>query len=274
MRNRQGSGLLITCELIVLGLVIVLTGLRVTGRIMHPEKTEISNTKTENPKAETNDSDTTNQVATQETPKADTNTANNSDITISDGASSAVSSMSTEDKVAQLFFITPEQLTHVGQVVASGESTRKSVNQYPVGGLLYAAKNIQNADQAKIMFYNMQQIMHEKMGADVFVAYQLGEGESADQDQLREEGINTTLKTDNNIDYSLTFLQGTTSLKAKNVKNGVEAVKAITEGNDMLFLPEDFEGTYQAVLEGVQSGEITQDVLDNTVGRILTVKGI
>ena len=42
----------------------------------------------------------------------------------------------------------------------------------------------------------------------------------------------------------------------------------------MLFLPEDFEGTYQAVLEGVQSGEITQEVLDNTVGRILTVKGI
>ena len=62
-----------------------------------------------------------------------------------------VADMSLEDKVAGLFIITPEQLTGVGTAIQAGEGTQEALKKYPVGGLVYFAKNIQSADQLKEM---------------------------------------------------------------------------------------------------------------------------
>ena len=62
--------------------------------------------------------------------------------------------MTLEQKVAGLFFVTPEQLTGVSQVVAAGDATRESLEKYSVGGLIYFAKNIQSEDQLKEMLSN------------------------------------------------------------------------------------------------------------------------
>ena len=62
--------------------------------------------------------------------------------------------MTLEQKVAGLFFVTPEQLTGVSQVVAAGDATRESLEKYPVGGLIYFAQNIQSEDQLKEMLSN------------------------------------------------------------------------------------------------------------------------
>ena len=62
--------------------------------------------------------------------------------------------MTLEEKVAGLFIITPEQLTGVGTAVQAGESTREALEQYPVGGLVYFAKNIQSEQQLKEMLAN------------------------------------------------------------------------------------------------------------------------
>ena len=68
-----------------------------------------------------------------------------------------VAAMSLEHKVAQLFMITPEQLTGVGQVVAAGESTRVAITAMPVGGLIYNTANLIDPDQLKTMLTNTRQ---------------------------------------------------------------------------------------------------------------------
>ena len=45
--------------------------------------------------------------------------------------------MTLEEKVYQLFIITPEALTGNKAVGAAGETTRKGLEKYPVGGLVY-----------------------------------------------------------------------------------------------------------------------------------------
>lgn len=62
--------------------------------------------------------------------------------------------MPLEDKVAGLFVVTPEALTKVNTAVRAGETTQKALGQYPVGGLVYFAKNIQSRDQITMMLEN------------------------------------------------------------------------------------------------------------------------
>ena len=73
---------------------------------------------------------------------------------------SSISQMTLEDKVAGLFMITPEALTGVGKVVQAGDGTKKALEQYPVGGLIYFGQNIADAKQLKEMLSNT--IMYSK----------------------------------------------------------------------------------------------------------------
>ncbi len=65
-----------------------------------------------------------------------------------------VANMSLEDKVAGLFIVTPEQLTGVGTAIQAGDGTREALAKYPVGGLVYFAKNIKSGEQLKEMLAN------------------------------------------------------------------------------------------------------------------------
>ena len=47
-----------------------------------------------------------------------------------------ISGMTLEEKVAQLFIITPEALTGMGKVTAAGDTTKRCLEQYPVGGMI------------------------------------------------------------------------------------------------------------------------------------------
>lgn len=62
--------------------------------------------------------------------------------------------MPIEDKVAGLFIVTPEAITGVSKAVKAGDGTKDALSQYPVGGLIYFAQNMQSADQLKEMLYN------------------------------------------------------------------------------------------------------------------------
>lgn len=66
----------------------------------------------------------------------------------------AVAAMTLEQKVAGLFFIEPEQLTGVSQVVQAGDSTKEALGKYPVGGLIYFKQNIQSEEQLTKMLSN------------------------------------------------------------------------------------------------------------------------
>lgn len=62
--------------------------------------------------------------------------------------------MPLEDKVAGLFVVTPEAITKVSTAVRAGETTKKALSQYAVGGLVYFAKNIQSQEQITEMLDN------------------------------------------------------------------------------------------------------------------------
>lgn len=58
-----------------------------------------------------------------------------------------VAGMSLEDKVAGMFLVTPEGLTGVQTVTRAGDGTKKALEQYAVGGIIYEAKNMTSKDQ-------------------------------------------------------------------------------------------------------------------------------
>lgn len=67
-----------------------------------------------------------------------------------------IAGMSLEEKVAQMFFVTPENLTGVDAATQAGETTRQALTQYPVGGLIYFSKNIYDEEQLTTMIRNSQ----------------------------------------------------------------------------------------------------------------------
>lgn len=96
--------------------------------------------------------------------------------TITVEASQAVlnklATMNMEEKVAQLFIISPEQLTHMGTVTAAGNQTKEAIHAYPVGGLFYEAKNMITLDQVKTMLANVQNYNNERIGLPMFLGVQ------------------------------------------------------------------------------------------------------
>ena len=50
------------------------------------------------------------------------------------------------------------------------------------------------------------------------------------------------------------------------------AIVSIQAGMNLLYCKESFKDTYQAVLDAVNNGAISEKQLDQSVGRILTVK--
>nr|WP_051527055.1 glycoside hydrolase family 3 N-terminal domain-containing protein [[Eubacterium] cellulosolvens] len=75
---------------------------------------------------------------------------------IPDEADGLLSQMTLEEKVYQLFFVTPEQLTGIGQVVEAGQTTKESIEKYPVGGIVYFSQNIETREQTATMLNNLQ----------------------------------------------------------------------------------------------------------------------
>lgn len=95
--------------------------------------------------------------------------------------------MPLEDKVAGIFLVTPESITGVSTAVQAGEGTQSALAQYAVGGIVYAAKNIQSADQLSTMIDNTQLytkyplfIAIEEEGGDMAPVAKNGIGVSTD----------------------------------------------------------------------------------------------
>lgn len=294
---------------------------------------------------------------------------------------SLIDTMTVEEKVAQLFIITPDQLTHANGVNAAGNTTRNAIFEHPVGGLYYTAINMNSRDQIKRLLTNTNEMALERSGFPMLLAVEeLGGGDyspvarwggfeqtlspqelgaAADDTQviaaastraeyLLEEGFNTvfgpiTALTDedaraysddktvtaqmvsaeihslkehglvtvageicldgeelpencsvaieaesgcvmlsNNIDIAAGAYDKTTEYLRKQLHyTGViigeivaqtDVVEAINQGVDMIFAPADFEASYEAVLEAVNNGTISEETLTRAEAHILTLK--
>jgi len=84
-------------------------------------------------------------------PEEETEEVTTEDDMLSQIVDTCIAEMPLEDKVAGLFFITPEQLTGVNAAVKAGSGTQEALTQYAVGGLVYSSKNISSTDQISTM---------------------------------------------------------------------------------------------------------------------------
>lgn len=81
-----------------------------------------------------------------------------------------LSSLSLEEKVAQLFVALPEQLIgNVSRVTAAGEATREAINNRPVGGIVYLESNLVSPEQTKTMLQNVQQYSMDRLNLPMFL---------------------------------------------------------------------------------------------------------
>lgn len=65
--------------------------------------------------------------------------------------------MSISDMIYQMMFVTPEAITNVGTVVRAGETTKKALEKYPVGGIVYFAQNFESREQTTEMISKTQE---------------------------------------------------------------------------------------------------------------------
>lgn len=80
-----------------------------------------------------------------------------------------LTAMTLEDKVSQMFFITPEALTGGENVTETGEAMLSALQSYPVGGIVYFASNLVTPDQTRRMLTTIQDYMSEAHGIPVFL---------------------------------------------------------------------------------------------------------
>lgn len=84
-------------------------------------------------------------------------------------AEAILSEMTLEEKVYQMFIVTPEALTGYDVVNASTSITKGKLEQYPVGGLIYFADNIEEKEQTSDMLHNTTASALELQGMPIFL---------------------------------------------------------------------------------------------------------
>ena len=133
--------------------------------------------------------------------------------------------MTLEQKVAQLFVVSPETLTGVDSVQYAGDMTYQALQDYPVGGIVFAKDNIDSSSQFGTMTDNLQSYSEDISGLPLFLAA-AEEGGSAsvlgNNDNLDEYYENSY--SDDDSDYS--------SSSANSVHSGATSMSEIGRKDD------------------------------------------
>ena len=87
--------------------------------------------------------------------------------------------LTLEQKVCQMFMVTPEALTGISPMTEVGNVTKKAMADYPVGGIIYFAKNMTSQEQMKKMISTTQGYAEEACGIGLFTAVDEEGGEVA-----------------------------------------------------------------------------------------------
>ncbi len=179
-----------------------------------------------------------------------------------------LASMTTEEKVAQLFLVSPESITGVDRVTVSGRGTKNALNQYPVGGFIYSKKNFMGSAQASSLINGAQGYAQERIGLPLFILI---------KDDAPDYTSYATLTLTPQTKGALAMEVGATPARPDGIltctyTTTIEIVAAIKDGMDMIYAPDNFTEIYGVVLTAVNDGTISQVRLENAVGRVLTEK--
>lgn len=143
----------------------------------------------------------------------------------SEAIKSIIDKMTLEQKVAQLFVVSPETLTGVDSVQYAGDMTYQALQDYPVGGIVFAKDNIDSSSQFGTMTDNLQSYSEDISGLPLFLAA-AEEGGSAsvlgNNDNLDEYYENSY--SDDDSDYS--------SSSANSVHSGATSMSEIGRKDD------------------------------------------
>ena len=168
--RQNGDKYLITIEVIALIVVLVFGAVHfvMPGNNANKRITE-SQQETQNPTQET---DGTQQV------QADGQQAAPA-FTPSDSVKTKLSSMTTEEKVAQLFITRPEEITGVSQFTQAGNKTKAAIGTYPIGGFVFRQENFSGEAAVTKMMSSLQSFSQERLGVNLFLAIDDAAGGSA-----------------------------------------------------------------------------------------------
>ena len=143
----------------------------------------------------------------------------------SEAIKAIIDKMTLEQKVAQLFVVSPETLTGVDSVQYAGDMTYQALQDYPVGGIVFTKDNIDSSSQFGTMTDNLQSYSEEISGLPLFLAA-AEEGGSAsvlgNNDNLDEYYENSY--SDDDSDYS--------SSSANSVHSGAPSMSEIGRKDD------------------------------------------
>lgn len=142
-----------------------------------------SETDTNNEKESTTDDKTTiddktntdDEMNTNKETNAQETTANQGETvtaqedTLEVKVEKILNKMTLEEKVYQMFIITPEVLTNGNNVTTCNDFFQEQLEQYPVGGIIYFAKNLVNREQTAQMLQNATQYAYEVEGMPMFL---------------------------------------------------------------------------------------------------------
>ena len=84
-------------------------------------------------------------------------------------AISVVAGMTLEQKVAQMFIVTPDGLTGTNGATIVGNTTKSVYAAYPVGGLIYEKDNFQTKEQTKAMLEAMESLSMDTIALPIFL---------------------------------------------------------------------------------------------------------
>ena len=108
-------------------------------------------TETENNTEPTAEIETESESETESLTEAETeNTDIPDENTGNEMVESILKNMTLEEKVCQMFVITPEDFNNQKKVISVNGNTKENLAKYPVGGMVFFASNLQTsfADQA------------------------------------------------------------------------------------------------------------------------------
>lgn len=108
-------------------------------------------------------SDFLNSIAISEN-----NSKDDKQVFASDKVEEIISQMSLREKICQMIICTPEQLTGYNLVVAAGDITFNALSNYPVGGFIYFAQNLENISQTSEMIENTRQYCLQNLKVPMF----------------------------------------------------------------------------------------------------------
>ena len=159
-RQKDTKSAVIVCVIVVLILLVLAAGgVFLVGRLL--PKGDGQNAGTDGTELAGENVAATEEVTEQPQTEVQTDP-------VEEQAAQLVSQMTLEDKIAQMFVITPNALTgYASGVTAAGDTTKEAYQSRPVGGIVYMADNLTDPEQTTTMLSNMQEIARERTGLPV-----------------------------------------------------------------------------------------------------------